>query len=114
MTEYNLFALNDVSVPDEAVKLMFKLYGKGANINWELLHKAKDYALDRFPEDADQIIEDFETEIYWTKKKLAKKGLLYQTDYDANAFADEEPQMDMEIDDDIEDSSSRFGDQEEL
>ena len=110
MTEFNLFALNDITVPDEAVKRMFKLYGKGAHINWELLHKAKNYALDRFPEDADNIIEDFETEVYWTKKKLAKKGLLYGTGYAVSEFADEDPIMNMEATDEIECTSSELWD----
>lgn len=98
MTEYNVFALNNISVPDDAVQKMFRLHTKGASINWELLHKAREVCLERYPNDVEQILEDFETEVYWTKKKLAKKGLLYET----SEFADEYNDFDEDLEEDFD------------
>lgn len=89
MAELNLFALNGITVEDGLVRQIFKLHGKGAGLNWELLHKAKDISIAEYPDDYDQIMEEFETNLYWTKKKLAKQGSLHAVSSDDESYDDE-------------------------
>lgn len=106
---YNFFAIENITVPDKALKTMFRLYGNGSGINWDLLKGARERALDKWPETADDINKDFDEKLYEVKLKLALKGLLYAVGEPEDEAFEEDPE---DIYDNI-DEFDDFDDEEE-